>query len=77
MLMATKKRRAGHKVVFVETPLELADRLAAVAERNHRSVTGEAIIAFERHVKAEEARLRAEEAADEAARPDTRKRRGK
>ncbi len=58
--MATKKRKPGHKVVFVETPEDLAARLAAIAEHNHRSVTGEAIVAFERHVKAEEARIRAE-----------------
>ena len=54
------KRKPGTKVVFVETPQALAERLAAVAEQNHRSITGEAIVAFERHVKAEEARLRAE-----------------
>jgi hypothetical protein len=58
--MATKKRKPGHKVVFVETPEDVADRLAAVAEHNRRSVTAEAIVAFERHVKSEEARIKAE-----------------
>jgi hypothetical protein len=56
----TKPRKEGHKVVFVETPVELAERLAVIAKRNHRSITGEAIEAFERHCKAEEARARRE-----------------
>ncbi len=49
------KRKEGCKVVFVEAPVELAERLRAVAKLNHRSVNGEAVVAFERHVEAEEA----------------------
>lgn len=49
------KRKEGCKVVFVEAPLELVERLRAVAKLNHRSITGEAVVAFERHVQAEEA----------------------
>jgi hypothetical protein len=49
------KRKEGHKVVFVEAPIELAERLRAVAKLNHRSVNGEAVVAIERHVEAEEA----------------------
>jgi hypothetical protein len=62
--LAAKKRKAGHKVVFVEVPEGLAERLKAVAEHNHRSLTGEAVVAFERHVKTEEARIRAEAQAE-------------
>jgi hypothetical protein len=57
----TKPRKEGHKVVFVETPTDLAERLAAVAKHNHRSITGEALAAFERHCRAEEARIKKEE----------------
>ena len=67
--MATKKRKAGHKVVFVETPEDLAARLAVVAEHNRRSLTGEAVFAFERPVKAEEARIRAEAEAEALPKP--------
>lgn len=49
------KRKEGHKVVFVEAPIELAERLKEVARLNHRSVNGEAVVAFERHVREEEA----------------------
>ena len=62
-------RKAGHKVVFVETSEDLANRLATIAEHNRRSVTGEAVVAFERHVKAEKARLRAEAEAEGQAFP--------
>ncbi len=48
-------RTEGRKVIFLEAPIDLAERLRAVAKRNHRSVNGEAIVAIERHVEAEEA----------------------
>ena len=46
--------REGIKVLFIEAPVELAERLRAVAKRNHRSTNGEALAAIERHVEAEE-----------------------
>ena len=60
------RRKEGCKVVWVEAPIELADRLAAVAEANHRSVNAEAVVAIERHVAAEEAARPAEPTADKA-----------
>jgi hypothetical protein len=60
------KRKEGCKVVWVEAPVELVERLAAVAKANHRSVNGEAVVAFERHVAAEEALRPAEPTADKA-----------
>ena len=49
------KRKEGHEVLFVEVPQELKERLRVVADRNHRSMVAEAVVALERHVKAEEA----------------------
>jgi hypothetical protein len=48
------KRKEGHEVLFVEVPVELKGRLRVVADRNHRSMVGEAVVALERHVAAEE-----------------------
>jgi hypothetical protein len=45
--------REGVKVVFVEAPAELVERLRALAKRNRRSMNGEALVAIERHVEAE------------------------
>ncbi len=53
--MPMKARKEGHKVLFIEVPEELKERLRAVADRNHRSMVGEAVVAIEKHVKAEEA----------------------
>jgi hypothetical protein len=47
--------------MWMEAPVDLVERLAVIAKRNRRSVTGEAIVAIERHVKAEEEAARAEE----------------
>jgi hypothetical protein len=55
------KRKEGHEVLFVEVPEELKERLRVVSKWNQRSMVGEAVVAIERHVKAEEA-ARAEEA---------------
>ena len=55
-----KARQHDQKVVFVYAPTDVADRLALVAAHNHRSVTAEAVVAFERYLKVEEARIRAE-----------------
>jgi hypothetical protein len=49
------RRREGYKPMWVEAPVELVERMAAVAQLNRRSLTGEALVAFERHVAAEEA----------------------
>lgn len=49
------KRKEGHEVLFVEMPEELKERLRVVADRNRRSMVGEAVVALERHVMAEEA----------------------
>jgi predicted transcriptional regulator len=49
------KRKAGCKSLSVEAPIELVERLRALAVRNRRSMTGEAIVAIERYVQAEEA----------------------
>ncbi|MBY0525211.1 MAG: hypothetical protein K2R98_17525 [Gemmataceae bacterium] len=51
------QRKPGHKVIFVETPSDLAERFKLVAKHNRRSITGEALVAFERHLKLEEARI--------------------
>ena len=51
--MAAARLKAGHRLVYVEAPVELAERLKVVAKRNRRSVTNEAVVAFERHVTAE------------------------
>ncbi len=45
--------REGIRVLFVEAPAELAERLRALAKRNHRSMNGEALVALERHLEAE------------------------
>jgi predicted transcriptional regulator len=55
------KRKEGHEVLFVEVPEELKERLRVLADRNHRSMNGEAVVAIERYVAAEEA-TRPEEA---------------
>jgi hypothetical protein len=49
------KRKEGHEVIFLEVLPGLKERLRAVAERNHRSMVAEAVVALERHVRAEEA----------------------
>jgi hypothetical protein len=49
------KRKEGHEVLFVEVPAALKERLRKVADLNHRSMVGEAVVAIERHVAAEEA----------------------
>jgi predicted transcriptional regulator len=60
------KRKEGHEVLFVEMPEELKERLRAVSKWNKRSMVGEAVVAIERHVKAEEAARAAETAGDKA-----------
>jgi hypothetical protein len=52
-VMAPKSRACG--IVYVTAGPELVVRLKRVAKRNRRSMSGEAIIAIERHVEAEEA----------------------
>jgi hypothetical protein len=47
------KRKQGHRIIFVEAPEDLARRLKDVARRNHRSMTGEAVLAIEEHVNAQ------------------------
>jgi plasmid stability protein len=54
------KRKEGHEVLFVEVPEGLKERLRVVADRNHRSMNGEAVVAIERYVVAEEAAQPAE-----------------
>jgi predicted transcriptional regulator len=49
------RRKEGWKVLSVEAPIELVERMKAIAERNHRSLSGEAVAAMERYVAAEEA----------------------
>jgi hypothetical protein len=65
------KRKEGHEVLFVEVPEALKERLRAVAKLNQRSMVGEAVVAIEQHVKAEEARRPAEPTA-----PKTRAKKG-
>src|SRR5205823_5370966 len=60
------RRKEGWKVLSVEAPMELVERMKASAERNHRSLSGEAVAAMERHVAAEEAARPAEAAAGKA-----------
>ena len=60
------RRKEGWKVLSVEAPVELVERMKAIAERNHRSMNGEAVAAIERHVAAEEAARPAEPTADKA-----------
>jgi hypothetical protein len=48
------KRKEGHEVLFVEVPAALKERLRIVAKGNKRSMVGEAVVAIERHVAAEE-----------------------
>jgi hypothetical protein len=60
------KRKEGHEVLFVEVPAALKERLRAVAQQNRRSMVGEAVVAIERHVAAEEAAQAAEPTADRA-----------
>jgi predicted transcriptional regulator len=69
------KRKEGHEVLFVEVPQELKERLRVVAERNRRSMNGEAVVAIERYLAAEEA-AEAEEAA-RLAEPTAQKAKGK
>jgi len=54
------KRKEGYEVLFVEVPMALKERLRVVAKGNQRSMVGEAVVAIERHVKAEEAQRPAE-----------------
>jgi hypothetical protein len=49
------KRKAGHKLVTIEAPVEIVERLRALAIRNRRSMASEAIVAIERYIQAEEA----------------------
>ena len=58
------RRKEGWKVVAVEAPMELVERMKAIAERNHRSLSGETVAAMERYVAAEEAARPAEPTAD-------------
>jgi len=57
MLAMTKKKRgrpAGKAepkdVLHIMLPPELKEQLRALAERNHRKITAEVILALERHV---------------------------
>lgn len=60
------KRKEGHEVLFVEVPAALKERLRAVAKQNQRSMVGEAVVAIERHVAAEEEARPAEPTAAKA-----------
>jgi metal-responsive CopG/Arc/MetJ family transcriptional regulator len=69
------KRREGWRRLEVEAPEELVERLEAAARANYRSLSDEVREACRRHVKAEEARQRAEATAvDLAAAPPAPKR---
>ena len=60
------KRKEGHEVLFVELPEGLKERLRVVAKGNQRSMVGEAVVAIQHHVKAEEAARPAEPIDDKA-----------
>lgn len=62
------KRKEGHEVLFVEVPGELKERLRAVSKINRRSMVGEAVVAIERHVAAEEAAQPTQATADKSKR---------
>jgi hypothetical protein len=51
------KRKQGFKILTIQTPLDLAERLRAVAKANSRSVNGEVIFALKQHVASQEAAL--------------------
>jgi predicted DNA-binding protein len=49
-----KKNRPGLRALYVEVPVELGERLDTLAERNHRTIKGEVLIALEKHLAEEE-----------------------
>jgi hypothetical protein len=55
------RRKADGEVIFIgSAPPGLRERLQRVAGHNRRSMADEAVVALERYVKSEEARLRRE-----------------
>lgn len=52
------KRKEGHRVLFLELPDGLKERLRAIARGSRRSMVAEAQVAIERHIAIEEEALR-------------------
>jgi hypothetical protein len=63
-------KRPGKRVLYIELPEEFVDRVEALADRNHRTLTGEVTLALENH-------LAKHEQGEEATTPAKPKRKGK
>src|SRR5262249_41115402 len=49
--MKMAKRKEGCGVAFIEVPLDLLARMKEIGRANQRSLNGEAVVAFEQHVR--------------------------